>query len=118
MTLLDSYQAVVCDLDGVVYRGPAAVPHAVEALQGCSLPVLYATNNASRTPEAVADHLVELGLGVGPADVVTSAQAGAHELAGRLATGSSVSAISSLRVTVLRIDAWSNPRRAVSHMPF
>lgn len=93
MTLLDAYQAVVCDLDGVVYRGPTAVDHAVEALQGCPLPVLYATNNASRTPEAVADHLVELGLEVGAADIVTSAQAGAHQLAGQLAPGSAVLAV-------------------------
>lgn len=90
MALLDAYQAVVCDLDGVVYRGPAAVPHAVEALQGCDLPVLYATNNASRTPEKVAKHLVELGLTVTAEDVVTSAQAGAHHLAGQLAPGSAV----------------------------
>ena len=73
MDLLHSYRAVVCDLDGVVYRGPLAVPHAVEALRDCDLPVLYATNNASRTPETVAEHLVELGLTAGPDDVVTSA---------------------------------------------
>ena len=30
--LVGSYAAVVCDLDGVVYRGAEAVPHAVEAL--------------------------------------------------------------------------------------
>ena len=93
MALLDAYQAVVCDLDGVVYRGPAAVPHAVEALQTCTLPVLYATNNASRTPETVAQHLVELGLTATAADVVTSAQAGAHHLAAELPPGSVVLAV-------------------------
>ena len=90
MTLLDSYEALVCDLDGVVYRGPAAVPHAVEALRSCGLRVLYATNNASRTPETVASHLTGLGLQAGPDDVVTSAQAGAHYLAEHLPAGSAV----------------------------
>lgn len=93
MALLDAYRAVVCDLDGVVYRGPTAVPHAVEALRSCGLPVLYATNNASRTPETVAEHLQELGLDAGPEDVVTSAQAGAHHLAGQVAEGSAVLAV-------------------------
>ena len=27
-TLAARYAAIVCDLDGVVYRGPTAVPHA------------------------------------------------------------------------------------------
>jgi len=90
MTLLDSYEALVCDLDGVVYRGPAAVPHAIEALRSCGLRVLYATNNASRTPGTVAAHLTGLGLQAGPDDVVTSAQAGAHYLAEHLPAGSTV----------------------------
>ena len=38
--LITGYAGVVCDLDGVVYRGPAAVPHAVPALSGLPLPVV------------------------------------------------------------------------------
>ena len=54
------YRGVVCDLDGVVYRGHEAVPHAVEALEGLRAAgrgVVYATNNASRTPQEVAAQL-------------------------------------------------------------
>jgi glycerol-1-phosphatase len=76
-TLAGRYAAVVCDLDGVVYRGPAAVAHAVEALSSLSVPVVYATNNASRPPAEVAAHLVELGLAAVAHDVVTSSQAAA-----------------------------------------
>ena len=77
MSLTDDYAALVCDLDGVVYRGHLAVPHAVDALRACAIPVLYATNNASRTPADVAAHLRDLGLsGVGDAQVVTSAWPG------------------------------------------
>ena len=94
VSLLEAYAAVVCDLDGVVYRGHAAVPHAVEALSSCPVPVLYATNNASRSPLEVVAHLRELGLtGVGEKDVVTSAQAGARHLARHLPTGSRVLAV-------------------------
>lgn len=75
-------EAVICDLDGVVYRGPAAVPHAVEVLRAVTVPIIYATNNASRPPAVVAEHLRSLGLAASPEDVVTSAQAGAAALAG------------------------------------
>ncbi len=88
--LVDRYAAVVCDLDGVVYRGPTAVPHAVEVLGALDLPVLYATNNASRSPADVARHLGELGLACTAEAVATSSQAGAWLLGDRLAAGSPV----------------------------
>ena len=50
----------------------------------------YVTNNASRPPDAVAEHLRELGIEVADADVVTSAQAAARLLAERLADGAAV----------------------------
>jgi HAD superfamily hydrolase (TIGR01450 family) len=50
----------------------------------------FVTNNAARTPEAVAAHLVELGVRAEPSDVVTSAQAGARMLAERLPAGARV----------------------------
>ena len=74
---LRGIDALVCDLDGVVYRGKAAVPYAVEVLTEVGLPVLYMTNNASRSPAEVAQHLVKLGLRARPSDVVTSAQGAA-----------------------------------------
>ena len=82
--LTSRYDAVVCDLDGVVYRGPAAIPHAVEALTDLDLPIVYATNNASRPPEDVALHLRELGVLCNADAVATSSQAGAWVLADRL----------------------------------
>jgi glycerol-1-phosphatase len=91
--LIERYAAVVCDLDGVVYRGPEAVDHAVAALTGLPVPVVYATNNASRPAREVAAHLTDLGLHVSGRDVVTSSQAGAQELAGRLPNGATVLAV-------------------------
>lgn len=91
--LRDGYAALVCDLDGVVYRGPAAVPHAIDALSAGTEPVHFATNNASRLPAEVAGHLVSLGLAVSAGDVSTSAEAGASELSRLIATGATVLAV-------------------------
>ena len=92
-TLAARYAAIVCDLDGVVYRGPTAVPHAIEALTSSNLPVIYATNNASRTPEDVAAHLRDLGLDCEPGDVATSSQAGARLVADNVPPSSRVLAV-------------------------
>jgi HAD superfamily hydrolase (TIGR01450 family) len=95
-SLLERYDALLVDLDGVVYRGGEAVPHAVECLtaaaeQGTSL--AYVTNNAARPPSTVAEHLRDLGLACADHDVVTSAQAGARLVAARVAPGSRVLAV-------------------------
>ena len=72
------YDLAMLDLDGVVYVGSDAVPGAPEhvaAARAAGMRVAFITNNASRPPEAVAEHLRELGVEAGPDDVVTSAQA-------------------------------------------
>jgi len=107
--LVARYAAVVCDLDGVVYRGPSAVPHAVEVLGSLSMPVLYATNNASRSPHDVAAHLRELGLACTPDAVATSSQAGAWLLADRLRPGSRVLAVGGAGVATALAEAGLHP---------
>ena len=87
---MSDYDCLFVDLDGVVYRGHEEVPFAVEALTGFPGRVLYVTNNASRTPETVAEQLAGFGLPVGPDDVVTSAQAGAAHLATLVPVGARV----------------------------
>ncbi|RTE02227.1 TIGR01457 family HAD-type hydrolase [Paenibacillus whitsoniae] len=71
------------DLDGTLYRGHERIPGAAEFiqwLQDAQLPYLLVTNNSSRTPEAVAEHLQGLGIAVPAAAVYTSAQAAAQYL--------------------------------------
>jgi HAD superfamily hydrolase (TIGR01450 family) len=88
--LVDCHDAFFFDLDGVLYVGPDAVPGAAEALaelHARRCPVAYVTNNASRTPETVAEHLTELGIAAEPGEVVTSAQAVAALLADQLPPG-------------------------------
>ena len=91
--LVDAYDTVLLDLDGVVYIGPDAVPGAVEAVadaRGRGVRVAFVTNNAARPPREVAEHLRELGVHCGDGDVVTSAQAAATLLAADLPAGSPV----------------------------
>ncbi|WKK73004.1 HAD-IIA family hydrolase [Rathayibacter oskolensis] len=91
-TPLDGRDAVLADLDGVVYKGADAIPYAVDSLNsaGETLRVGYITNNASRTDVSVAGHLSDLGLVVRPEDVVTSPQAAVVLLADLVPAGSTV----------------------------
>lgn len=79
--LLAAYDLAMLDLDGVVYIGSSAVPGAADhiaAARTSGMRVAFITNNASRAPQVVAEHLVDLGIPADAADVVTSAQAAAR----------------------------------------
>ncbi len=79
--LARDFDVTLLDLDGVVYVGAESVPHAAQSLaraRDYGQDLAFVTNNASRTPQDVADHLVELGISATAAEVVTSAQAGAR----------------------------------------
>jgi glycerol 3-phosphatase-2 len=91
--VIDGYDAALFDLDGVVYLGPVAVAGAAEgiaALRERGTRIGFVTNNAARPPDAVAAHLVELGIPATGTDVVTSAQAGAHLVLNRFGVGARV----------------------------
>jgi glycerol 3-phosphatase-2 len=104
-SLAEDYDVLLFDLDGVVYIGGVAIPGAPEALQRAKQAgahVAYVTNNASRTPAAVAALLEGMGAPVTEADVVTSAQAAARLLADKLPPKSKVLVIggTALRLAV------------------
>lgn len=85
--------AVLFDLDGVVYHGPEPIPGAVEginALHEKSIPVNYVTNNATRTAEVVAEHISTLGISTSPAEVTTSAVVLAQRLAKKFGSGAPI----------------------------
>lgn len=91
--LVDEFDLALLDLDGVVYIGGQAVPGAAQSLasaRGAGIHLAFVTNNASRPPAVVADHLTRLGIPAGADEVVTSAQAAARLLAERLAPGAGV----------------------------
>lgn len=89
---LDGIDAVLADLDGVVYAGRKAIPHAVESLTRVaeSIRVGYITNNAARTDAVVAEQLRGYGLETTPRDVITSPQAAVRLLRTKVADGALV----------------------------
>jgi HAD superfamily hydrolase (TIGR01450 family) len=102
------------DLDGVVYRGETAIPHAVEAigdLQGRSVRLAFLTNNASRTAAEVAEQIRGFGLQVGEADVVTAGEAIARIVAESVPRGSAVLVVGGPGLTI-PLEKWG--LRAVS----
>lgn len=91
-TPLDGVDVVLADLDGVVYAGAGAIPHAIESLNRAAEErrLGFITNNASRTDETVAAHLRELGLHPTANDIVTSPQAAMRLLKDHAPVGSTV----------------------------
>jgi glycerol-1-phosphatase len=91
--VLDKFETLLLDLDGVIYEGGRAIVDAVDsltALKEKGVQVGYVTNNASRTTEAIAKQLRDFGLELDAEDVITSAQAGALLLKDLVPTGSKV----------------------------
>lgn len=84
---------IVLDLDGVVWKGDAAIPgaaDAVAALRAAGRRVAFLTNNSSHRVADVLAKLERCGVPARPDDVLSSAQAAAALLVGDLAPGSRV----------------------------
>ncbi|MDO5083414.1 MAG: HAD-IIA family hydrolase [Arachnia propionica] len=94
--LVHAHDAALFDLDGVIYLGPHAidgVPRMLSAIRDEGVRLGYVTNNAARTPGAVAAHLRELGIDASTDDVVNSTQATVRMLQERLPAGAHVLAV-------------------------
>ncbi len=76
------FDAILLDMDGVLYHGDRPLPGAVEFLQRIQhRPHLFITNNPILPPAEVADKLARMGLPQpGPEQIITSAQATARWL--------------------------------------
>jgi 4-nitrophenyl phosphatase len=73
-------RALLFDLDGTLYRGKERIPGAdrlIRSLQERGIPCWFVTNNSSRTPDEVSDHLLAMGIPATPRQVVTSSLAAA-----------------------------------------
>ncbi len=91
--LVEEFDTVLFDLDGVIYRGRHALPGVAETVHELArrgVMCTYVTNNAARSAATVADHLRDLGIPCEDAQVVTSPEAAADILVGFLAPGSRV----------------------------
>lgn len=78
--------SVVCDIDGVIYRGETLIPGSDEALRRVkesSLELYLATNNSTRTPEHVSERVKRIAdVEIAPKMIVNSSQAAGHMLTG------------------------------------
>lgn len=78
---------VVFDLDGVLYLDTEGIPGAGEALtrlQDGGWHLRWATNNATKSPQTVVEHIAaRTGFEAAVADAVTSAVSAAHYASGR-----------------------------------
>jgi len=84
MRLADGYDALLFDLDGVLYRGDRTIegaPETVAALRASGHRIAFVTNNSARTPEQVAAKLTGHGVVADEAEIVTSALATGELLA-------------------------------------
>lgn len=80
-------------MDGVLYRGAEMIPGTPQFLaflREQSIGFVLATNNATRTPQQFVDKLAGMGVGVEPAEILTSSQATAGYLAGIAPPGTRV----------------------------
>lgn len=119
--LVEAHDLVMFDLDGVIYVGGDAIDGVaahVERVRSSGRQVAFVTNNASRTPDQVADKLVGVGVEASPGDVVTSAQAAARLLAEEHGAGAKILLLGGegLRVALLEagLEAVDEPEGAVA----
>ena len=118
--LVARFDALLFDLDGVVYVGPAPVEHAAESIasaRAAGLACGYVTNNASRSAAAVAEHLIDLGIDATVDDVITSPQAAVSLLPGFVPDGSRVLVIGGTGIDDALVDGGYVPVRALADGP-
>ncbi|MCW2623836.1 HAD-IIA family hydrolase [Mycobacterium sp.] len=125
-TLAQDHDCLLLDLDGTVFRGHEPTPGAVETLAVVRSRILFVTNNASRGPAEVAQHLCAMGFTAKPDDIVTSAQSAARLLAEQLQPGAAVLIVGTdslaaeiRKVGLLPVRQWSEGPVAVvqGHSP-
>jgi HAD superfamily hydrolase (TIGR01450 family) len=115
-----AYDVALLDLDGVVYLGGTAIPGAAEALRkaaAAGMRLAYVTNNAFRTPAAIAALLTGFGAPASPQDVVTSAQAAARLLAERLPADAAVLVIGGSGLRMALRERGLRPVSTASDQP-
>lgn len=118
--LMEPYDVVMFDLDGVLYLGSAAVSGAAEQVHRVrhrGTTVAFVTNNASRTPAQVATRLRGLGMDADPSDVVTSAQAAARLVAEQVPAGAAVLVVGGEGLEVALSEQGLRPVRSLADGP-
>ena len=106
---LSGLDGLICDLDGVMYRGADPIegsPQAIERLGRLGVHVVFCTNNANPTIDRYLDKLAAMGVPIGPDDLVTSPVVTAEVLSDEGAAGRSAIVVGGegLREALRNID--------------
>ncbi len=83
--LIESFDGVVFDMDGVLYRGDKVIPGAPEAvgrLRDRGISLLFLTNNSAFTVPRYVEKLTSLGIAAESSEVLTSANVTADVVRG------------------------------------
>lgn len=97
----ESFDAFVCDLDGVIYRGSEPIPGAAEAvarLRAGGKRFLFCTNNSQATVTEYVGKLDSFGIKTAPEEVLTSATVTAGVLEARGLAGTTVYLVGGLGI--------------------
>jgi HAD superfamily hydrolase (TIGR01450 family) len=114
ISLAENFDAILFDLDGVLYRGLDGIPGAAEVVQQLShhgIRRSFVTNNASRTATEIANQLRSLGIDAKEHEVVTSAHAAAYLCADMLPEGSPIFVVGGSGIEHALRDVGFEPRR-------
>lgn len=93
LSIVDRYDTLLLDMDGTLMHGGAPIDGAASGVsdaRAAGRAIVFATNNASRTPEQVVSHLATVGIEASAEEVVTSPQIAAQLLADGLEPGATV----------------------------
>lgn len=83
-------KALIIDMDGVIWKGDTPIgdlPSIFRRIRERGLKFVFATNNGTKTPEEYQQKLADLGVGVEPWQIVTSAMGIAFLLAQKYPRG-------------------------------
>ncbi len=83
MNSFSNINALIIDMDGVLWHGNQALPGLTDffdALRAHKIAFVLATNNASQTPQQYISKLASMGVTVDEHEILTSAMATAHYL--------------------------------------
>jgi HAD superfamily hydrolase (TIGR01457 family) len=107
-SLIEPYDLIAFDLDGVLYRGDRAIDGAarvVDSIRSAGKRLVFLTNNSARTPDRIAARLEGMGFEVRIEEVVTSALTTAAMLSAEGAPGSSAYVIGEEGVRTALVQA-------------
>jgi glycerol 3-phosphatase-2 len=118
--LIETYDALLVDLDGVVQLGDEVIPAAADALAAArtaGLGVAFITNNAARGQHDVVERLGRLGVPAEPDQVITSALAASQFLAGELPAGAPVLVVGGTGLWTAVLEVGLTPVRSAADAP-